>query len=154
MGVMRDADVEVYEKHADELIRFAGVLVGPSGAEDLFVTAFLRAVAAPRWPAIANQRAYLFRVLVNEAIRTRRATDRRLAREARVAPTESFEPHILDADVLRALRSLTVRQRAVVHLTYWLDLSQEQVARSLGLSLRTVERELAAARRQLEVQLR
>ncbi len=40
--------------------------------------------------------------------------------------------------------------RAVIHLTYWADLEPQQVADTLGTSLRTVERELTNARTRLE----
>jgi DNA-directed RNA polymerase specialized sigma24 family protein len=40
--------VEIYEKHADELIRFASVLVGPSGAEDVLAGAMLRVLGSSR----------------------------------------------------------------------------------------------------------
>jgi len=51
---------------------------------------------------------------------------------------------------LAALKRLSVRQRAVIHLTYWADLSPRQVAETLDTSLRTVERELTKARTRLE----
>lgn len=56
--------------------------------------------------------------------------------------------------MLAAIRRLTVRQRAVVFLTYWQELSAVDIAAGLDLSLRTVERELTAARRHLEELLR
>ncbi|MGE0309331.1 MAG: hypothetical protein AB7Q27_26635 [Acidimicrobiia bacterium] len=51
-------DAEVYRKHADELMRFASALVGPSGAEDLLATSVLRARSAARWGSAENKRAY------------------------------------------------------------------------------------------------
>jgi RNA polymerase sigma factor (sigma-70 family) len=56
-------------------------------------------------------------------------------------------------EVLEALRRLGVRQRAVIFFTYWHDLESTEVARLLGISSRTVQRELTAARRHLEVLL-
>ena len=56
-------------------------------------------------------------------------------------------------DVLAALKRLSVRQRAVIHLTYWADLTPQQVADTIGTSLRTVERELTNARTRLETML-
>jgi RNA polymerase sigma factor (sigma-70 family) len=53
-----------------------------------------------------------------------------------------------------ALRRLSVRQRAVVYLTYWIGLDASDIARGLDISVRTVQRELSAARRRLEVLLR
>ena len=54
------------------------------------------------------------------------------------------------SDVLAALKRLSVRQRAVIHLTYWADLAPQQVADTIGTSLRTVERELTNARTRLK----
>lgn len=152
---MRDEDVEVYEKYADELIRFATVLVGPSGAEDLLLDTMATVFASPRWPSVNNRRAYLYRALVNRATNERRATQRRLAREIRAAAAarESVDPPLVDVDVLVAMSHLSVRQRAVVHLRYWHDLAATDVARALDVSLRTVERELAAAQRILKERL-
>ncbi len=79
------SDAEVYRKYADELIRFCAALVGPSGAEDLLATAVVKALAAPRWAEVENKRAYLYRVVLNEASRVRRDTARRLERELRTA---------------------------------------------------------------------
>ena len=72
-GYMGDDDSDdgaTYVKYAAELIRFAAVLVGPSDAEDLFSTA---AFTAERWPSIENRRAYLFRAVLHEASKHRRA---------------------------------------------------------------------------------
>jgi DNA-directed RNA polymerase specialized sigma24 family protein len=116
------SDAEVYRKYADELIRFCSALAGPSGAEDLLATAFVKALATPRWAAVDNKRAYLYRVVLNEAVRARRDTSRRLEREARTSVTEAVHSSAADVDVIAALVRLSVRQRAVVFLTYWADL--------------------------------
>ena len=140
------SDAEVYRKHADELIRFATALVGPSSAEDVLASAVLSAMAAPQWQDVENRRAYLFRCVASEAMRSARTAERRLRRERRVAPREATEDHVLDRDVLAALLALSARQRAVVYLTYWLDLTAGEVAESIGSSERTVERELERSR--------
>jgi len=148
------SDAEVYRKYADELIRFGAALVGPSGAEDLLAGSVLRALASPRWPEVENKRAYLYRVLFNEATRARRDATRRMERELRAAPGEAVDGAIsgavVDRDVIAALLRLSVRQRAVVFLTYWADLPPADVAVLLDSSPRTVERELSAAKRRLE----
>jgi len=41
----------------------------------------------------------------------------------------------------------------VIHLTYWADLTPQQVADTIGTSQRTVERELTNARTRLETML-
>ncbi len=146
--------VEIYEKHADELIRFASALVGPSGAEDVVAAAMERALGSVDWSTVKARRAYLFRAVLNEARSQHRSTQRRLRREARTAPIDSETGPSVRPEVLDAIRRLTVRQRAVVYFTYWVDLDIANVARALQISPRTAERELAAARRHLEVLLR
>ncbi|HEX2273352.1 MAG TPA: RNA polymerase sigma factor [Acidimicrobiales bacterium] len=152
--VVRDADGETYEKHAEELVRFATLLVGPGGAEDLVAGAVLRAFSSPSWPSVTEPRAYLYRTVLNEARQLRRSTQRRLRREAAAARSERLHVPLVRPEVLDALRRLTVRQRAVIYLTYWLDEPPAEVARWLGTSRRTVERELTAARHRLEALLR
>ena len=146
------SDAELYERLAPELIHFATTLVGPSAAEDLLAVGVLNALTSPRWPAIDNKRAYLYRCLVNEAHKQRRSTSRRLEREVRTAQRSVGDdgPSVLDPTILDALRHLTVRQRAVVYLTYWSDLTPKQVAATIDSSLRTVERDLTNARTRLE----
>lgn len=139
-------DEEVYAKYADELLRFAATLVGPSGAEDLLSSSVLKAMTSPGWDAVTAHRAYLYRAMVNEARQLNRATTRRLAREARAVGPEEFAPFGLRTEVLAAIGELSVQQRAVIFMTYWLEYSIEEVADSLGLSQRTTERRLESAR--------
>lgn len=149
-AVVGPSDAEVYEKHAAELIRFATALSGPSGAEDVVAAAVLRDLSAPRWTAIEHRRAYLFRTVFNESVRIRRATERRLRRELKAAPPEAIEVFPADRDVVAALASLSVRQRAAVYLTYWADLDAVKVSRLLGTSKRSIERDLTTSRRKLK----
>jgi RNA polymerase sigma-70 factor (ECF subfamily) len=158
---MTPADAETYRKYADELIRFASGLVGPSGAEDVVSNAVLRAVSGAQWSRVDNQRAYLYRAVLNEASSQHRSTTRRLNREIRafqrdvstgIAVSRSDTSNV-DFDVLIALRRLSERQRAVIHLTYWVDLPVADIASLLGLPTRTVERELSRARTRLEALL-
>jgi len=137
---------EVYAKHADELLRFAATLVGPSDAEDLLSSAVLRAMSAASWTSVKSPRAYLFRSVLNEARQLARSSRRRLLREARAAVPDAVDPPIVRPEVLNAVAKLSVDQRAVVFLTYWCDLTVEEVSDTLGLSQRTTERRLRSAR--------
>ena len=49
---------------------------------------------------------------------------------------------------------LRPRQRAIVFFTYWQDRTTDDIAEELGVTTRTVQRELADARHQLEEALR
>jgi DNA-directed RNA polymerase specialized sigma24 family protein len=49
---------------------------------------------------------------------------------------------------------LSVQQRSVLYLAYWLDLTVEEIASTLRLSRRSTERALTTARSQMEEELR
>lgn len=157
---MGPEDIELYEKHAAELTRFATVLSGPAAAEDLVASAVVRVFTSPRWSEVRDRRAYLFKAVLFEARQVHRSTGRRERREAWAAPRSeegdgSTGPDPgLRVEVVSAMRALTVRQRAVLYLTYWADLEADDVATELGISRRTVQRELTDARRAMEVLLR
>lgn len=157
MGGIRDAmtDEEVYRKHADELVRYATFLVGPSDATDVVADACLTVFASHSWPMVTNQRAYLFGAVLNAARQHRRAAERRVAREARAARSrDSSDPSEVRIEVIDAVRALSLQQRAIVFLTYWHDLPVADIGRQLKVSTRTVQRELARAHRKMERRLR
>ncbi len=140
---------EAYEKYADELMRFATTLVGPSDAADVVSEAIVRCIYGSRWEEVANHRAYLFRAVLREARSQYRSTLRRRVRESRAAYPERVSPPDPQPDVLAAVVRLSMRQRAVVYLTYWSDLDVPSVASLLGISDGAVKRHLARARRRL-----
>jgi len=143
-------DEELYEKHAEELIRFATTLVGPSQAEDVVASAVLNSMASRSWSTVAEPRAYLFRAVLNEARAVGRSNSRRTRREQSVASDEEADAATISVEVRDAMARLSPRQRSVLYLTYWHELSVAEVARTLHLSRRTTERALTAARRTLE----
>ncbi len=143
---------ECYEKHADALVRFATGLVGPADAADVVQSGVLRAVSSARWGDVRDQRAYLFRSVMNEARMHHRSTMRRRAREVRAALLDEYvsaETPLPRPEVLEQVGKLSVRQRAVVTLTYWDDLDRAAVAALLGISEGAVKRHLARAHHKL-----
>ncbi|HSM01324.1 MAG TPA: RNA polymerase sigma factor [Acidimicrobiia bacterium] len=134
---------EAYEKHADELARFATGLVGPHEARDIVSSAMVRVLWSKQWPTVDNPRAYLYTAVLNEARMHIRASSRRRANEARAGHGGGLQ-HLAEArpDVVQAVGQLTVSQRAVVFLAYWEDLRPADIARRLGLSEGTVHRQL------------
>ena len=151
--MMSAGDARVYEKYADELVRFATVLVGPNGAEDLVAETMLRVLTSPSWPSVVDHRPYLFRSVLHRARSDHRSTQRRHNREARSGADQTVAHEHVRAEVIVAMRRLTVRQRAVVYFVYWEDVPVEEIASALAVSRRTVQRELATAQRRLEVLL-
>ncbi|HEX9969297.1 MAG TPA: RNA polymerase sigma factor [Acidimicrobiales bacterium] len=142
-------DAEVYACLAPELIRFASALVGRDEAADALSAAVVKALASPTWPSVVNRRAYLYRAVFNEAQTQRRRGWQRTARESRVVPRPQWDLPNLDPEVVAAVARLSVRQRAVVVLTYWADLAPAAVAERLGISEGSVRRHLARARARL-----
>jgi len=142
------SDAELYTKHADDLVRLATGLVGPDDAADVVSSAVARLLGSAAWRAALDQRAYLYRSVVNEARMHHRSRRRRRARELRaVVADRADDPR--DVEALVSLSALSVRQRAVIVLTYWHDLDQEHIATTLGISRSTVARHLDRAHARL-----
>jgi RNA polymerase sigma-70 factor (ECF subfamily) len=155
-GTANDADdvddAELYQSLAPELIRFATALVGRVDAPDVLSGAVVKALASPGWPAVANRRAYLYRAVFNEAQTWLRRASRRPileARAVRAAGVDRWELPTLRPEVRMAVARLSVRQRAVIVLTYWADLDPRSVAEWLEISEGSVRRHLARARARL-----
>lgn len=142
------SDAELYRQHAPELVRFAAMLVGDD-AEDAVASAFARCMASDGWAGVENRRAYLFRAVANEARSLQRSAASRRIREQRMATDGVVEVGLPRPEVWEAVESLSVRQRAVVYLTYWHDMSDVMVAEHLGIGAGSVRRHLARARDKL-----
>jgi RNA polymerase sigma factor (sigma-70 family) len=147
---------EVYRKYADELTRFATGLVGPADAPDVVSAAMLACLWSPAWAQVRDPRPYLFRAVLNQARSAARSTRRRRGREQRSAELSSTSPVTArnlpteaEPEVLRAVAALSVRQRAVIFLTYWADLAPADIGDLLGISDGSVRRHLARGRRTL-----
>jgi RNA polymerase sigma factor (sigma-70 family) len=146
---------ELYAKHAEALTRFATGLVGPADAADVVSDAVLRCLASDRWLEVRDPRPYLYRAVLNQARQAHRSALRRAAREAGVARhSTTIEPPEIRPEVLHAVARLSLRQRAVIVLTYWEDLDAAQVAARLRIGEGSVRRHLARARARLREELR
>lgn len=142
------------------MVRLAYALTGDLGhAEDVAQAAFARAYAS--WPRIVKTRSpesYIRRIVVNENLNrfrkhrvTERLTDAPPEYGTPDATTESDER----AALIAALQRLGPRQRAVIVLRYWLDLTEVEAADTLNISVGTVKsqasRALASLRRSTEL---
>lgn len=131
------------------LVRLAFGLTGDRWlAEDIAQTALTRAYVAWRRVSRADDPdAYLRRILVNTS--NRRFRRHRVAEQPGDPPETAVEgPADLvgeRAALLAALRQLPPRQRAVVVLRYWEDLTDAQIAVTLGCSPGTVRSQLSRA---------
>jgi RNA polymerase sigma-70 factor (ECF subfamily) len=143
--------VEAYEKHATDLVTYASALVGPADAEDIVADAMVGVFTKVRWSAVREPRGYLFRCVLNQArmVERRRALGLRKEGAAAVRPVDDGEEPV----DLGLLWSLSVRERSVIYLTYWVDLTPAAVADLLDLSEGAVKRYLARARAKLREEL-
>ncbi len=121
------------------LLRTAYLLTGHrQDAEDLVQTALLKAV--PRWDRIQEHEPYVRRILANESVsRWRRRRWRETSTES-LPELPDEGPELEGRLVLRrALGQLAPRQRAVIVLRYFDDLTESQTAEVLGISVGTVK---------------
>ena len=154
MMTMTPSDTELYRAHADELTRYATVLVGPDDAPDVVTDAVLAAFGSSGWRDVEHPKAYLYRAVLNTAKSRYRSGGRRRRRDHlySVQPNPVPQPQTAvdqAVDVRRALSVLSTQQRAVVYLTYWEDQRPSDIATTLDVREGTVRKQLARARAQL-----
>ena len=141
------------------LLRTAMYLSGGDreAAADLVQSTLVRAyVAWHRVRDLEARDAYVRRIMVRLSYRANRGTGRRLGLETQAlsrATESSIERAVERQAIYGYLRSLSPRQRAVVVLRYYEDLSERQIAEALGCSVGTVKshasRALAAIRTEM-----
>jgi RNA polymerase sigma-70 factor (sigma-E family) len=131
----------LFAEHATSMLRVATVLLGDrsAAAEDVVQDAYLALYTS--WPRIRDQQAavgYLHRSVVNGV----RSKQRRHLVADRYRPdvpraAASAEETLLAASpggpVTAAVRALPTREREVVLLRHYLDLSERETAEALGL---------------------
>ena len=130
-------------------LRFARVLVGAHDAHDVMSNAFLRVERSTGWTGIHDPQSYLFRAVRNEAQNFERSTRRRRQRDLTAIPADTAPLQERDLDLVEAVQALSLRQRSMVYLAYWEDMTEAAVAETLDLSPGTVHRTLTRARTQL-----
>ena len=160
---MRSAETEVsfedfVRARTGSLLRTALLLTGQRAeAEDLVQIALERAYR--HWPRICRSEGperYVRKILARASAERWRRLARRPERAMPAAehgPVEQDRTNeIADRDyLLRALAALPPRQRAVVVLRYFDDLSEAETAQMLGCSLGTVKSQTARGLARLRV---
>ncbi|MFC8450628.1 SigE family RNA polymerase sigma factor [Kitasatospora sp. NPDC057223] len=160
-GTSEDLLTETYQAHYRSLLRLAALLLDDiSTCEDVVQEAFIRVHSARRRVREPEKTlAYLRQTVVNLS----RSTLRRRILGLRLLPkpmpdmasAEEGAYDALERDQLKAaLRGLQRRQREVLVLRYYVDMTEAQVADTLGISLGSVKaygsRGIAALRVQME----
>ena len=143
------SEAGLYAMHRQGLVRFAGVLVGPSDAPDAVSDAMVSLLRNGALREADNPQALMYRAVFAKAKSLQRSGFRRRQRERRIAERVAVEDPELGFDVIRAVAGLSPQQRACVYLTYWEDLRATDVADRLDIGEGAVKQHLARARSKL-----
>ncbi len=152
-------DVDAYgllvRRYQDLAVRVAYVITGEGAeAEDAAQDAFVKAYyALDRLRAGVPFRPWLLRIVTNEALNKRKSASRRARLTLRVLPERDDAPAAdvvagERADLVRlldAVQSLPDHERLVVAYRYFLGLSEEEIADTLGVAPGTVKSRSARA---------
>jgi RNA polymerase sigma-70 factor (sigma-E family) len=148
----REFDDFIRARHT-ALLRFAHVLCGdPHQAADLVQDALERTGLAWRRLRQDDPEAYVRRVIVNTFLNG----VRRLRRERLMAEPPELayhQPESRDEALWRLLGTLPRRQRAVVVLRFYADMSEVDIAAALGCTVGTVKSTSSRALAKLRVEL-
>ena len=139
---------DFYRREWAGAVRLAHLLTGVDAvAEDIAQESFTR--VHRRWASVDNRRAYLRTTIVNTCRSWHRSNGREQVR-LRLAEAQSPGPGQLGADeILDAVDALPFRQRAVLVLRYYHDLSEREIADALGCRPGTVKSLTSRALNQL-----
>ncbi|WP_035913033.1 SigE family RNA polymerase sigma factor [Knoellia sinensis] len=138
----RDAAFTAFMTDATpSLLRTAWLLTGSHDrSQELVQAAFVKTYAA--WPKVRREQAlaYARRILVNHKTDTWRKTSREVivdgVPERPIRPDSTVEHR---DEILRMLDLLPAQQRRIVVLRYYQDLSEQQTADLLGISVGAVK---------------
>ena len=133
------------------MVRLAYGLTGDQGhAEDVAQAAFARAYAS--WPRVqrsGDPDAYVRRIVINcnnSRFRKRRVAESLVDAVPEPSPQPPADPFGDSEALLKALRRLGPRQRAVIVLRFWMDMSEAETAAALNCSVGTVKSQASRAR--------
>lgn len=145
----RDSPEVVIRRYSDMVYRLAFARTGNrSDAEDLYQEVFLRYLTrAPAFTSEDHRKAWLLRVAVNCANRFHTAPWRKRTEplsEALSVPAPEGE------DLWEELRRLPEKDRTVLHLYYYEDMTTEEIAKLLDRNPATVRSQLLRARAKLK----
>jgi RNA polymerase sigma factor (sigma-70 family) len=166
MSVSPPLDLErLFREHWDTLLNMLRRMVGcPATAADLAQEAFVRLADIPQARVISSPRAFLFRIAANLALDHFRMENRRNRCRVSIEEVEkvvSDEPPIdrqlhdkqRVAALEKVLAGLSPRTQTIFVLRRVYGYSYREIARQLGVSERTVERQLVNAMARCQARL-
>jgi RNA polymerase sigma factor (sigma-70 family) len=146
VAVSRDRDwlEGAFREHYVPLVRLASMLVDRNVAEEIVQDAFVKTHGklhrvdpekVPQYLRAAVINGSRSRLRRREVRRRHASTERGAVRAAELDALAGSER----SDMLRQLETLPTRQREVLLLRYYLDLSEHEIAAALGLSVGSVK---------------
>lgn len=130
-------------------------LRSPELADDALHDTWLRVHRLDNQAAVLNPRGFLLRMSVNIAINNLRSQSNAVPRsevdallelaDPAPGPEQTVAARLEMAALLEVIRRMPQRRRDVLLLVRWEGMAQKDVAKRLGVSLRTVELELKKA---------
>ncbi|WP_113702593.1 RNA polymerase sigma factor [Nonomuraea lactucae] len=144
----------LFDRHADEIHRYAARRLGPGPADDVtgevFLVAFRRRARYDRsW---SDARPWLYGIATRVVAQHRRAERRRNHALARMSPerpgtfdersADRITAEQLQPRLARALTRLSAAERDLLLLVAWADLTYEDAALALGVPVGTVRSRL------------
>jgi len=161
-----DRFAEIFDRHYHDIHAYASRRLGPSLADDVAAETFLIAFDRRRRYDVAHTsaRPWLYGIASNLIARHHRAEVRQYRALARTGAVDAVDGHAeladgrLDAAAQRArlaaaLLEIAERDREVLLLVAWAQLSCEEVARALGIPAATARSRLHRARRKTRAAL-
>jgi len=137
----------VFDAHFQAVYAFAARRVGAELAEEVAAETFARAFAArAKYDRRGDPLPWLLGIASNLMRRHWRSEKRRLHAYARSIGPETTEDPLCAREAIEAVARLPRRQREVVLLHVWADLSYDQIARALDIPIGTVRSRLNRAR--------
>lgn len=150
----------LFNAHYRDLVRLVSGLLDDNGTcEEVVQDAFAAMANGPTRPEPGKEAAYLRSAALNGArsqLRRRRVRRRQPPPALRIVEPAEHDAMIRveNDEILRAVRALPDRQRDVLLLRYQADLSEAEIADTLGISAGSVKthasRGLAAVRDRLQ----
>lgn len=151
----------IYDTFGTRLYRYVLVLLGnETASEDVLQNMFVSlAKTRERLAQVDNLAGYLFAMARNLALNVRRGQGRReenIEEYADILTTEANDPEAADDrdQILKALLELPMEQREVVTMKCWQNMTFEEIAQALQVSLNTAASRYRYALEKLRNQLR